>query len=156
MVVSENNSRGTTFEKLYTGKNGNSVNGFSESNQKILIHKNKNGALTGLGLMFFIFVIYFIAGKLGLELAYENASATAVWAPTGISLAFFLLRGYKIFPANINKVQEPFFTTKDTGTGLGSTLAYEVIKANMGKINFQSKINEGTEIVVMLPVCKDC
>ena len=35
-------------------------------------------ALTGL---------YFVAGKLGLSLAFVHASATAVWPPTGIALA---------------------------------------------------------------------
>ena len=30
--------------------------------------------------------VYFVAGKLGLRLAFVNASATAVWAPTGIAL----------------------------------------------------------------------
>lgn len=46
-----------------------------------------------------ITVVYFIAGKLGLKLAYVNASATAVWPCTGIALAAFLLVGYRIWPA---------------------------------------------------------
>lgn len=46
-----------------------------------------------------IFIVYFLSGKLGLKLAFENASATAVWPPTGIAIAAFLLRGYHIFPA---------------------------------------------------------
>jgi PAS domain S-box-containing protein len=36
---------------------------------------------------------------LGLKLAYANASATAVWAPTGIAIAFMILKGYKYWPA---------------------------------------------------------
>ena len=43
--------------------------------------------------------VYFVAGKLGLQLASVNASATAVWAPTGIALAAFLILGYRIWPA---------------------------------------------------------
>src|SRR2546426_3852960 len=43
--------------------------------------------------------VYFIAGKLGLRLAFVNASATAVWAPTGIALAAFLTLGYRVWPA---------------------------------------------------------
>jgi diguanylate cyclase (GGDEF)-like protein len=42
---------------------------------------------------------YFVAGKLGLQLAFVNASATAVWAPTGIALAAFLTLGYRVWPA---------------------------------------------------------
>ena len=42
---------------------------------------------------------YVVAGKLGLLLAVEQANATAVWAPSGIALAAFLLLGYRIWPA---------------------------------------------------------
>src|SRR5205807_2111195 len=42
---------------------------------------------------------YFGAGKLGLKLAFVNASATAVWPCTGIALAAFLIRGYRAWPA---------------------------------------------------------
>src|SRR2546430_1250865 len=44
-------------------------------------------------------VIYFIAGKLGLSLAFLNASASPVWPPAGISLAVLLLFGYRVWPA---------------------------------------------------------
>src|SRR5438132_8246771 len=44
-------------------------------------------------------VVYFIAGKLGLSLAFLNASASPVWPPAGISLAVLLLFGYRIWPA---------------------------------------------------------
>src|SRR5881296_4308012 len=42
--------------------------------------------------------IYLLAGKLGLLLAFVHASATAVWPPTGIALAAFLLLGYRVWP----------------------------------------------------------
>ncbi len=42
--------------------------------------------------------IYFLAGKIGLSLAVVNVSATAVWPPTGISLAVLLLAGYRFWP----------------------------------------------------------
>src|SRR5438874_1097941 len=43
--------------------------------------------------------VYFAAGKLGLKLADVNASATAIWPSTGISLAAFLILGYRVWPA---------------------------------------------------------
>ena len=43
--------------------------------------------------------IYFVAGKLGLSLAFAHASATAVWPPTGIALAALLLYGRSLWPA---------------------------------------------------------
>jgi signal transduction histidine kinase len=42
---------------------------------------------------------YFIAGKLGLKLAFLNDSASAVWPPSGIALAALLLLGYRVWPA---------------------------------------------------------
>lgn len=55
--------------------------------------------------MIIIFAAYFFADKLGLKLAFENASATAVWAPTGIALASFILLGYRIWPVNTSKYE---------------------------------------------------
>src|SRR5947207_9240173 len=43
--------------------------------------------------------VYLAAGKLGLKLAHVNASATAIWPCTGISLAAFLILGYRVWPA---------------------------------------------------------
>src|SRR6266852_1599725 len=43
--------------------------------------------------------VYFVAGKLGLTLAFVNASATAIWPCTGIALAAFLILGYRVWPA---------------------------------------------------------
>src|SRR5713226_3629966 len=42
--------------------------------------------------------IYLVAGKLGLKLAFVNASATAVWPCTGIALAALLILGYRLWP----------------------------------------------------------
>jgi diguanylate cyclase (GGDEF)-like protein len=43
-------------------------------------------------------VVYFCAAKLGLLFAFVNPSATAVWAPTGITLAAFLIFGFRVWP----------------------------------------------------------
>src|SRR5437879_11645321 len=42
--------------------------------------------------------VYLLAAKLGLMLAFVHASATAVWPPTGIALAAFLVFGYRVWP----------------------------------------------------------
>jgi PAS domain S-box-containing protein len=41
---------------------------------------------------------YFVTAKLGLQLAFEHASITAVWPPTGISLAALVIWGYRLWP----------------------------------------------------------
>ena len=57
-------------------------------------------------------------------------------------------------PHNIvDKIFQPFFTTKPTGqgTGLGLSLAYDIIKANGGEIKVETKEEEGSTFVVELP-----
>src|SRR5438093_8570587 len=44
-------------------------------------------------------IVYFIAGKLGLKLAFLYASASPVWPPAGIALAALLVLGYRTWPA---------------------------------------------------------
>ena len=46
-----------------------------------------------------VVVVYFLAGKVGLQFAFLHSSATAVWPPTGIALAAVLLLGYRVAPA---------------------------------------------------------
>jgi len=58
-------------------------------------------------------------------------------------------------PQNIiDKIFQPFFTTKPTGqgTGLGLSLSYDIIKAHGGEIKVKSKEGEGTEFVIQLPI----
>ena len=51
------------------------------------------------------------------------------------------------------KIFQPFFTTKPTGsgTGLGLSLSYDIIKAHGGEIKVDTKVNEGTEFTIQLP-----
>jgi signal transduction histidine kinase len=54
----------------------------------------------------------------------------------------------------IDKIFQPFFTTKPTGegTGLGLSLGYDIIKAHKGEIKVKSEEGEGTEFIINLPV----
>ncbi|MFZ0980873.1 MAG: MASE1 domain-containing protein, partial [Candidatus Acidiferrales bacterium] len=42
--------------------------------------------------------VYFVAGKLGLSMAFVHPSSTAVWPATGIALTAFLILGYRVWP----------------------------------------------------------
>ena len=58
-------------------------------------------------------------------------------------------------PKNIvDKIFQPFFTTKPTGsgTGLGLSLAYDIIKAHGGDIKVATKEGEGSEFMISLPI----
>jgi PAS domain S-box-containing protein len=50
------------------------------------------------------------------------------------------------------KIFEPYFTTKDTGTGLGLTLVFKVIREHHGELNVYSKLGEGSTFNITLPI----
>ena len=51
-----------------------------------------------LAIVAVLAVVYFGTAKLGLRFAFVNPSATALWAPTGITLAAFLMFGFRVWP----------------------------------------------------------
>jgi signal transduction histidine kinase len=54
----------------------------------------------------------------------------------------------------VDKVFQPFFTTKPAGqgTGLGLSLSYDIVKAHGGAIKVETKEGEGSEFVIQLPI----
>jgi signal transduction histidine kinase/ligand-binding sensor domain-containing protein len=54
----------------------------------------------------------------------------------------------------LDKIFQPFFTTKPTGhgTGLGLSLSYDIIKAHGGEIKVETKEGESTEFIIYLPL----
>ena len=54
----------------------------------------------------------------------------------------------------LDKIFQPFFTTKPTGqgTGLGLSLAYDIVKAHRGELKVETKEGEGTEFIIQLPI----
>ncbi|MDO1501203.1 ATP-binding protein [Winogradskyella maritima] len=54
----------------------------------------------------------------------------------------------------INKIFQPFFTTKPTGqgTGLGLSMSYDIVKAHHGELTVKSVENEGTTFTITLPI----
>ena len=58
-------------------------------------------------------------------------------------------------PKNIlDKIFQPFFTTKPTGqgTGLGLSLSYDIVKAHGGELKVETKEGEGSKFIIQIPV----
>jgi len=65
--------------------------------------------------------------------------------------------GTGISQAIIDRIFEPYFTTKDKGkgTGLGLAVVHGIVKRHGGDIGVESRVGEGTQFTVMLPICGD-
>ena len=63
--------------------------------------------------------------------------------------------GAGIAQEHLHRIFDPFFTTKDVGmgTGLGLSISYGIIEKHGGKIQVKSKVHQGTEFIIELPVC---
>jgi two-component system NtrC family sensor kinase len=72
-----------------------------------------------------------------------------VWVEIGDS-------GAGISPENLNRIFEPFFTTKPvgSGTGLGLSLSYGIVKTHGGRIDVASTVGSGTTFTVRLPIAQ--
>jgi two-component system NtrC family sensor kinase len=62
--------------------------------------------------------------------------------------------GNGISQSIVDKIFQPFFTTKPTGegTGLGLSLSYDIIKAHGGEIKVESKQGQSSTFIIQLPV----
>lgn len=57
----------------------------------------------------------------------------------------------------LDRIWEPFFTTKEVGqgVGLGLALTYNIVKRHGGEINLESRVGEGSQFSVLLPVWRE-
>jgi len=83
-------------------------------------------------------------GKITITTQLENDKAVIKVADTGVGIP----------EQNLRKIFEPFFTTKPVGqgTGLGLSIVYKIIEQHNGTIDVKSKVGEGTEFTITLPV----
>ncbi|PTY90238.1 hypothetical protein B5V90_06480 [Heyndrickxia sporothermodurans] len=52
----------------------------------------------------------------------------------------------------VNKIGQPFYTTKDDGNGLGLMVSYKIIEKHKGRITIDSEPNKGTEFLISFPL----
>ena len=60
--------------------------------------------------------------------------------------------GVGIPEENLDKIFEPYFTTREFGSGLGLTLVYKIIKEHLGEVAVSSKPGEGTTVTLSFPI----
>ena len=63
--------------------------------------------------------------------------------------------GSGIPPDKIANLGQPFYTTKDKGTGLGLMISYNIIRNHQGHVSVRSSAEEGTTFTITLPVAGD-
>jgi two-component system NtrC family sensor kinase len=82
-------------------------------------------------------------GVLTIKARHDRSRNTEVvsFADTGPGIA----------PETLAHVFDPFYTTKEKGTGLGLAVVYGIITRHNGKIEVKSSPGSGTEMIVSLP-----
>src|SRR5437879_11000353 len=63
-----------------------------------MAHRKNHHWLLELGLILIVAAVYLLAAKLGLSLAFLNASVSPVWPPTGVATAIVFWLGYRAVP----------------------------------------------------------
>jgi two-component system, NtrC family, sensor kinase len=95
----------------------------------------------------------FMNFTLNAKAAMENGGTLKIEArkEKGEIIAQFTDNGCGIPPDRLNKIFDPFFSTKPNGTGLGLFVSYGIIQSHHGTIEVNSRVNKGTTFTVRLP-----
>ena len=84
-----------------------------------------------------------------IDLFIENGAR----GPSGASATVRLRDNGAGIPADkIDRIFNPFFTTKEKGTGLGMAISKKIVEAHEGSIDVVSETGRGTEFLVRLPL----
>ncbi len=62
--------------------------------------------------------------------------------------------GIGIENEKLQKIFEPYYTTKEYGTGLGLTIVYKIVKEHGGDIKVESEKDNGSKFTIYLPISK--
>ncbi|MDQ0273456.1 PAS domain-containing sensor histidine kinase [Cytobacillus purgationiresistens] len=81
-------------------------------------------------------------GIISVDLQHENHFAVIVVKDNGIGISNKLLE----------RLGEPFYSSKEKGTGLGLTVSFKIVQSHGGTIHFASEQNKGTVVTIKLPI----
>jgi two-component system sensor histidine kinase HydH len=83
-------------------------------------------------------------GKLQVQSYTDDSKGTVVIRITD--------SGVGISKENLSTIFQPYFSTKEKGTGIGLSIAYRIISDHKGKIEVESEVGKGTTFIITLPV----
>ena len=63
--------------------------------------------------------------------------------------------GRGIEQANLERIWDPFFTTRTDGTGLGLAIVRKIVTAHGGSIRVDSEVGQGTSFEIVLPARRE-
>ena len=82
-------------------------------------------------------------GTITISTGFDDSEAWVAIADTGCGIA----------PENLNRIFDPFYTTKPVGqgTGLGLSVSHSIVRKHGGRIDVDSEPGKGTRFTVRLP-----
>jgi two-component system, sporulation sensor kinase B len=83
-------------------------------------------------------------GKVSIQYRIENKVAYVYISDTGKGMT----------QEQLARIGTLFYTTKDKGTGLGTSVSLRIIETMNGKVSYKSKLDVGTEVTMVLPAAK--
>jgi signal transduction histidine kinase len=89
------------------------------------------------------------ASSKGSAVTLEIAKSCA----DGAAVLRVIDRGSGMTTDVLDRIQKPYFTTKEGGSGLGIAIARGIIEQHGGQLRFESTAGRGTTAIVMLPAC---
>lgn len=89
------------------------------------------------------------ASTRGATVTLEVAKSCA----DGAAVIRVMDRGAGMTPEILDRIRKPYFTTKESGTGLGIAVARGIIEQHGGSLRFESTSGRGTTATVVLPAC---
>ncbi|MFQ5785082.1 MAG: PAS domain-containing sensor histidine kinase [Alphaproteobacteria bacterium] len=83
-------------------------------------------------------------GQISLKATHGNGLAAIEVSDTGVGME----------PGVLNKITDPFFTTRPGGTGLGLAISRQLVELNLGELRFSSESGKGTTATIRLPAAQ--
>ncbi len=130
MFSSEFNLKGIVYTEVWSDEPDYILNGEQHSLKQVFINLFKN-AVESIDR----------TGKVHLTVSLTDEKVSIRITDNGSGMP----------PENLKRIYEPFYTTKENGTGLGLLISQKIIQDHGGALNITSESDKGTSAEVVLP-----